>query len=568
MTTRPRGRIVVCDGCIDRVGAHPWAYASALFAAARRSGWDCDILSHRRFRPPDGFEAPGHVHPLLRRHGATRLTAFAELERLPADAPGRRRWPCEAWARAAARRRRVSGFAADIAPVIADLAPGDHFLVATASELDASGLARALAAVRPRAGIGWHLLFHAPLLAAGAGPDDGPDARVARVRRLLDRAIAAALPHTLRFHATTEELAAEWLWAGAAGIGVLPYPVSSASIPAGADALHGPLRIALLGDARPEKNSHLVAPLARWLGDEASLAARVHLAVQTNPGFPPHSRHPADMAVAAALREIAGRRDAILEDLGGPLDAAAFRAEVDRADGLLLPYDARRYRHRLSALLLEALAAGKVPLVTPGGWMARRLLPALRTHVDALVAAHATLGVQRAAAAAVGAGEARSLPLHPPEGADVAVVEADWSRRERSRPDAAPRPGDLPFDTPLKVTLAPGAEPAGAVLAHPLDDRGTPALFRLRTPPRRAVVEAPESGGGGVDVTLSVRWLRCGVEPPLGGAGIVMRGPDAAGESLRELADHRDHYLATARRGAAAVAVAHAPEEVLRTLVS
>lgn len=568
MMTRPRGRIVVCDGCIDRVGGHPWAYATTLFTAACRSGWRCDILSHRSFRAPDGFEAPGHVHPLLRRHGATRLTAFAELERLSADAPGRRTLPCDTWLRATARRRRVSGFAVDIAPVVADLAPGDHFLVATASELDALGLARAVAAVRPPAGIGWHLLFHAPILTPGAGPDDGPDARVTRVRRLLSRAIATAAPHLLRFHATTEELAAEWRYAGATGIGALPYPVSAAAHSTVASGVHGPLRIAILGDARPEKNSHLVASLARRLHADRSLAARVHLAVQTNPGFPQHSRHAADMAVAEALREIAGRRDEILEDLGGPLDANAFRAEVDRADGLLLPYDTRRYRHRLSALLLETLAAGKVPLVTPGGWMARRLVPALRAHVDALVATHPTLGVERAAAACVVAGEARSLPVRPPQGADVAVVEADWSRRDRSRPDASPCPGDLPFDTPLRVTLAPGVEPAEAVLAHPLDDRGAPALFRLHTPPARAVVEAPESGGGGVDVTLAIRWLRCGLEPPLGGMGIIMQEPDAAGGALRELADHRDHYLSTARRGAAAHAAAHAPEAVLRTLVS
>lgn len=564
MTTRTRGRIVVCDGCIDRAGAHPWAYAAALHAASHRCGRRCSIVSHRSFLPPDDFQHPADLFPLFRRHGATRLTAFAEVERLASRRRGRQ-LPCEAWLRASARRRRVADFAADIAPVIADLVPGDHLLVATASELDALGLARAIRAADAPVGIGWHLQFHAPLLDAAAGPEDEPSPGVLRAGRLLARAIATAAPHSLRFHATTAELAAEWAWAGAAGIGVLPYPVSPPSGSATPQEGDAPLRIALLGDARAEKNSHLVARLAEALDEDRSLGARVRLAVQTNRGFPADSRRPGDVAVTEALAAIRGRSDDRVEDLGGPLDAAAFRAEVRRADGLLLPYDERRYRHRLSALMLEALAAGKVAIVTPGGWMARCIMPAIRGHGESLAADHPPLLVARAEAVTVRPGNPLVLALDPPPGADVAVVEARWSRRSRVPEGRARSPGDLPFDTPLSVSFGPGTFPDGAMLAQPLDGGAAVALFRLRDPPARAVVEARESGEG-VDVSLAIRWLRCGREPPLGAAGIILPRAGAAEMALREFADNRDHYLATARRGAAAVAAAHAPEAILRTL--
>ena len=109
--------------------------------------------------------------------------------------------------------------------------------------------------------------------------------------------------------------------------------------------------------------------------------------------------------------------------------------------------------------------------------------------------------------------------------------------------------------------------PEEVILADPLDGRGATALFRLGAPPRQVVIDAPESNAG-VAVTLAIRWLRCGREPPLGAAGIVMSAPAAAREALRELADHRDHYLASARRDAACVFLAHEPEAVLRTLLS
>lgn len=562
-----RRRLILCDPCLDRIGAHPWAYARALASAAAAAGMECEVVCHERFVAPAG-SAP-RLRPLLSRHGHSRLTAFAELERLeisPARRPGAG-WGAwlrpRDWLHADARRRRIARFAADIAPVVDAMRSGDLLLVATASELDVAGLAMAIAARRPPAGIGWHLQFHAPLVSAG--PAAGDDGRLRRVRRLIGGALRRAAPHRLRFHATTAELAAEWTSAGAEGTGVLPWPVADRWAAAAAPSVAsgtGPLRVSLLGDARAEKNSHLVAPLAGAVAADPALAARLRLAFQTNPGFPADSRRPADRAVAAALAAVRARGDGIVEAIDGPLDDDALLDEIGRADALLLPYDPARYRRRLSALLLEARAAGRVGIVSGGGWMARQYLRAHRAHATGLVALRPPLAEERVAAADLGAGTRAARGLHPPADADTAVVEAVW------RP-LAPGAGERGVpDAPLRVALEPVAGGGAALLAAAPDGGAVPAVFRIAAEgprPATLVLEAP--GPGGVHVAaVTVRWLRAGRAVPLGAEGIVLERPERAAEGLRELADHRDHYAATAAAAAADVARAHAPRAVLGEL--
>ena len=208
-------RLILVDPCLDGPGSHPWQYAVALLGAARRRGWGCDLVCRSSAELPAAALLGWRVWPVLRFPGASKLTAFAELDRLAPD--GRARWqpPWAAWVRRRRRRERVAAFATDLAPVVADLAPGDQLLVATASELDALGLAQAIDAARPPQGIGWHLQFHSPLLPPPPAEPDLTTSRIARVGRCLDEAIRRAVPHRLRFHAPTRELAAEWSQVGA-----------------------------------------------------------------------------------------------------------------------------------------------------------------------------------------------------------------------------------------------------------------------------------------------------------------------------------------------------------------
>jgi hypothetical protein len=570
--TAPAPRLILVDPCLDGAGSHPWQYAVAVLGAARRRGWACELVCRSTARLPADAAADWRVWPVLRFPGNSKLTAFAELDRLKVD--GRPRWqpPWETWARSVRRRSRVAAFAADLAPTIASLAPGDRVVIATASELDAVGLAQAIHATRPPEGIGWHLQFHGPILAPDGAVSAGHDGRISRVSRLLDEAIRLAAPHRLHVHTPTEELAAEWSLVGAAPVSVLPYPID---LPADPDAvpLLRPtagrrLRIAMLGDARSEKNSQIAPTLVDEIAAIRPLRDRLHFAIQTNPGFDPRSRRPADIAVGQALEaieSIAHRAPELVEPLAGPLTSAAYHHQLTAADALLLPYDQRRYRHRCSAVLLEALAAGKVAIVTGGGWMARRLQPALRSHLDHLDGLHPQAAVETFAVDAVPAGGMLTLPVAPPPGAGLAVVEVTWR---------ALGPPAL-LEPPLTLTLGRSATPSSAILQADSSGTAVPVVFRLghvsptAGPTTLALTLATPAHHQAVALSgLRIRWLHGGHASPLGNVGIVIAGADGAAEAIEEFVAHADHYLAGAARAAVVLRQAHAPEAVLDGLLT
>ena len=568
--TTPPARLILVDPCLDGAGSHPWQYAVAVLGAARRRGFACELVCRSTARLPADAAADWRVWPVLRFPGNSKLTAFAELDRLKAD--GRPRWqpPWNGWSRNRQRRARVAAFAADIAPAITALVPGDRVLVATASELDALGLAQAIHATRPPAGVGWHLQFHGPVLAPHPAISTGPDGRISRVSQLLDEAIRLAAPHRLHFHTPTEELAAEWSLVGAAPVSVLPYPIDLPADPDAAPLLRPAagrrLRIAILGDARSEKNSQIAPALIDEIAAHPALYNRLHFAIQTNPGFHPHSRRPADVAVRQAIEAIetlAHRAPELVEPLAGPLTSAAYHHQLVTADALLLPYDQRRYRHRCSAVLLEALAAGKVGIVTGGGWMARRLQPALRAHVDHLESLHPQAAVETFAVDALPAGGVLTLPVAAPPGAGLAIVEVTWR---------ALGPPAL-LEPPLTVTLGRAATPSSAILQADSSGAAVPVVFRLgrvspTAGPTTLTLSTPGHHQAVALAGLRVRWLRGGHAAPLGNVGIVIAGADGAAEALEELVAHADHYVAGAARAAVALRQTRAPEAVLEGLLA
>ena len=568
--TAPAPRLILVDPCLDGAGSHPWQYAVAVLGAARRRGWACELVCRSIARLPADAAADWRVWPVLRFPGNSKLTAFAELDRLKVD--GRPRWqpPWETLARSVRRRSRVAAFAADLAPTIASLAPGDRVVIATASELDAVGLAQAIHATRPPAGIGWHLQFHGPILAPDGAVSAGSDGRISRVSRLLDEAIRLAAPHRLHFHTPTEELAAEWSLVGAAPVSVLPYPIDLPADPDEEPLLRPTagrrLRIAMLGDARSEKNSQIAPALVDEIAAIRPLRDRLHFAIQTNPGFDPRSRRKADIAVGQALEAIenlAHRAPELVEPLAGPLTSAAYHHQLAAADALLLPYDQRRYRHRCSAVLLEALAAGKVAIVTGGGWMARRLQPALRAHVDHLDRLYSQAAVETFAVDAVPAGGVLTLPVAPPPGAGLAVVEVTW---RAFGPPALLEP-------PLTLTLGRSVTPSSAILQANSSGTAVPVVFRLghvspTAGPTTLTLATPAHHQAVALSGLRIRWLHGGHASPLGNVGIVIAGADGAAEAIEEFVAHADHYLAGAARAAVVLRQAHAPEAVLDGLLT
>ncbi len=565
MSLRRAARLVVCDPCLAAVGTHPWACAEALLSAARREGWQGDVVARTTFRAPAERPEGVGLHPILRHPGASKLTATAELDRLEGRSRGGWRPPWEPLLRGLRRRSRALAFAADLRPLMGELRAGDQFLVATATEIDALGLARAIAAARPAAGVGWHLWLHAPLLVDGGLPSADP--RLGRVRKLLGAATRLASPHRLRFWATTPELAAEWTLAGGVPVDVLPMPLSAPEPRDGGAAGDLPLRVALLGDARPEKGFALVGPLLDRVAADPFLARSVRFAIQTNPGFDPRSRRADDRAVAEALGGVARHVGALVEVLDGPLTLERYGEELARADALLLPYDPIRYRHRCSGVLLEGMAAGKVAIVSAGGWMARQFHEGLRRHADRLAERHAALAEERMAGMELPArGELRRA-VCPPAGADTLLIAAAWSR-------PAVRDGDdgRAFDAALRLRFWPGCVPESIVLAADGEGRQTPAVVRMAAIPAGATIaiDAPDIDDSPRLDSLSLRWLRCGDEAPLGASGIILAEPsvDGAVMAIGELIAHRGHYLDRAAEAAAAIARAHAPAVVFGRLVA
>lgn len=546
-----RRRFVLVDPSLTGRGAHPFHFAREVLAAAAARGCDCTLAAWHGFSPAD-CPATWQVHTPFRHTSYSKYTAFGELDQRDDDGlfPRVRRLLPARWWRERRREQRITAFAEDVRPLITDLSPGDVVLLATASELEATGLVRAITALRPPAGIGWHVLFHFPIYRGFVDDFPAQDPRLEPARRRLHAATALAGPHVIHWHTTTRELAAHYARILPGPVADLPYPIPR--IPAREHRPPGILRVASLGDARPEKHAAQLPDVVAACSRE--LPGALEFAIQTNLGFAAGSRHPDHVAVRTAIDALhrLAAEGVPLDLLDGPLDAPAYVAQLLRADAVLLAYDQSRYRSRCSGVTLEALAAGAAPIMTGGGWMARQIAAPLRQHTESLARRSRLLHDERIAGP-------RSTPARPfvlslaGRFADVpanqhgvVIVESRWSLTEPARlhlpplriavDGAAPRPA---------TTLTPDAEGGPAVAAFML----TPAEIaagdlRLECRPGcLAATAAPDE--------LRVRCLAADGPLPTSAVGIVVDSPADVTAAVGEFARHAAHYRETA--------AAHAP---------
>lgn len=568
-------RFILIDPCLADLGSHPYHYCRAVLDAADRAGFACEAVAPSGFRVGAGaWPERISLHPILDVPGYSKYTAFGELDTLGAD--GRPRFRIvPPWAAGHADRRRrahVEAIARALEPVVARAATGDVVLLATASELDVVGLARAIHGAGGTPGVGWHALFHFPLY-RGLWPDfSRQEPRVDRVRRLLAEALAVAAPVPIHFHVTTVELAAQYGRLGVAPVNALPYPVRAIERRPAADAGR-PLRVAVLGDARPEKGSQHLAAVVERVASDPVLAGRVVFAIQSNHGFSLRRPTPGDLAVKHAIQRLASLErsgagsNAGFELLPGPLASEAYESQIAAADALLLAYDAERYRTRCSGVLLEALASGAVAIVTGGGSMARMLAGPVRRHVESLLArSRRLLTAQHGPARAVRS-RPWEIPIDAPPDTTAVVVSLRWPATGAAALLAVPAAVELVVDGTVAAAASVAADEEGAAVAVvlPLD----PASVR-RGPPRLRV--APAEPRHALELAeISVSAIDSGDRPPVGAVGIVVppgaEVVDGIMHSLRELVLHAGHYAATAREHATEARQRFRGERVVEALL-
>ena len=552
---RPR-RFVLVDPCLTGLGSHPYHYASLVLAAAARAGCERLLVTHRDFSAAvdDVPVLPAFTH-----------TAYSKYT-LGGGLDGRRgrlpSWlPKPLWQAGHATRRReerIATFAREVLPALDGLAPGDVVLVATASELEAAGLARAIAAARPPTGVGWHVQYHLPILDGCAADLPGQHARIATARGPLRAALAVAA-HAIHHHATTEELAWQYERLVGGPVGVLPYP---AQVPAAARPAAAPLRVACLGDARPEKGSAFLAAIVAATEADPELAGRVRFVVQSNRGYPAASRRPEHVAVTRSLATLARSAAAggPVELVAGPLDADAYAHQLATADVALLPYDQDRYRCRCSGVVLEALAGGVVPIVTGGGWMARQLAIPTEAHAAAVLAGAEVRETRQLVRPLVGR---RPQTIDPPVEQEAgaawtaAVVEVAWDGDDDERLS-------LP---PVRVAVPGGPRPPTVLAAG--SSGSSSAVFPL-PPGMRPRVELTAACGGraATPATVTVRTVSTGGPVPAAAVGLVIAAAADAPAAIREIVRHAGHYRATAAAHAAVVRRAASADEVVRRLLT
>jgi glycosyltransferase involved in cell wall biosynthesis len=118
--------------------------------------------------------------------------------------------------------------------------------------------------------------------------------------------------------------------------------------------------VSVLGESRPEKGFRDLPAIADAIAAAPDLARRLRLVVQNWRPF--RADGVAHDEVIAALAA-----QSFVEVVEGELDPDSYRARLDEADVLLLPYDPQIYDLRSSGILVEGLSRGAAVVVRAGG---------------------------------------------------------------------------------------------------------------------------------------------------------------------------------------------------------
>jgi len=327
------GRILVVDPSLQDERSHHAYAARALLSEAQSLGLDCEVFAHQR--------ATGGV----RRIPARRWFSRGGYEHDPADhSPAReRRWVAlvnAAILEDLERLRKKVPIETD--DLIFFPAITSRLVLATCQWIAGFDPDQA-----PR--FGMCLMFQ-------MGWD--PTGKLGAVGEMYYRRSFGLVPQSLRdrivYTCETEGLAAEYEPLLGVTPVVRPVPTLQSLIGPVRRTVGNPPRISFLGYSKPEKGAHLVPEIVRGFHERFGEA---RFTVQL---YGHHAEFVRD--ISARLRKIRPRPEIV----SGPVPPERMVQILEATDLLLLPYDAKTYRDRGSALFTEAKTVG-VPVVLPEG---------------------------------------------------------------------------------------------------------------------------------------------------------------------------------------------------------
>jgi hypothetical protein len=589
-------KFVVADQSLSFVGGHYFEYATQMLAAAEQRGLQPFLGAHHDL---------GHDEPLLENREVIRAfrgNAYASVihklqranRRVAAAGLRRsmmlRRWrgQIDCWRYGLRYRRVKREYAQSLDQIWAgsQLAPGDHFFLATTNPLDLAGLA-GWARENPAArDIHWHLQIHFPLV--------DTETWYARESRQFDdltmdspamlQDLLQTLPRSrVHLYTTTDSLAGQLQHYFGESFQTLPYPVSPtlATLRDGVQEKRL-LRARCAGDARVEKGAEYWPHLVAALKDDYFATGRLQLALQTKSvdELPESLRK----LIADCQSPAGGQSDsAPVVPLPWPLAPAEYLQYLAGSDIGLLMYDPLIYQVRCSGVLVEMLSAG-VPVVAPAGcWLADQIAEPIFAHQEHLrdrlpVVANLTTGQldwQVAAENRLSGGITVGVDT-PCAKTPAVVTQVDVPTHAKQLLILLKRDEPNPWNRYLSVSVEQRGDSAGRlklsrdIVGHRSGDRPATVLVPLDGRARRVEIRLQTAFG---HEPLTLRKLDCcflasgGAELPRGAVGLLSSDRSQVPELLRNVVDHYDHYAKTARKFAATWAPIHTARQVLADLL-
>lgn len=571
------GRFIVIDHCLSDVDGHHFEYDARVLKAATQAGYDCVLVTNRRFQPPKTPPLASQIIPIFRYSAYHRYAVF-NGEGLHADGV---RLAGVKWIRPTAdasepwrlvsqytqslrywwgRRRRVSSFVRSCHRWWKQLRPTstDIIFFPTITEFDLECLAEFLANCPETINVHWHVQFHFPFL-NGWPPDYKQQAvQLNAMRTHFQHTLSRLTQHHVHFYVTCENLRQQYSLLGNPVFEVLPYPIPHAPQRAGPvqpPATRQPLQITCAGAYRPEKGYEFVDIIVSSLWPYFQ-SNQIQLAIQHSRRAPPLPR-PTNLSQA--------QWEQAVRVLPFPMPHDDYHELIRRTDIGLFMYHAKRYYARVSGVLLEMLAEG-IPVIVPAAcWLADQVSAEVYAYQDRVIQERLHTADSRFSAKMYG-----HLPVQYSR--KVGVHSARYSATRLTFAAGLPSSDAYLRQTTSELDRHGKVISVRSHIVSPRDDGSpTPILVRLR--PDTHVVRLEWSAALGTELKspCQIDWGTFALAPnestiPESSVALIAADAWQVTALLEEMIQHYPHYRRTAVEFSRHWRLKHDPQQVIHKL--